>query len=319
MRRALLVGIDHYEWSPLHGCINDAQNMADILGKHYDGTENFYCKTLVSSVEKKVTKALLLKHIQDLFSREADIALFYFSGHGCETALGGCLVTQDATKYSEGVTVSDIITLANSATKIRQILVILDSCHSGHLGAIPTLNNDSAILRKGISILTSSLHNEYSVQKRGENQSLFTSILMEGLKGGAADLLGNVTAASIYNYTEKLLGPWDQRPVFKSHITEMTPLRYCSPKIPRKILRKITEYFPSEKSLLQLDSSYDPELEPRNSINEEIMAHFRLYLSEGLLKPIGVKHLYHAAKDSKPCQLTPLGQFYWKIFERQKV
>ncbi|WP_299246269.1 caspase family protein [uncultured Aquimarina sp.] len=319
MRRALLIGINDYEWAPLSGCVNDANNMEKVLSKHYDDTPNFHCKVLTSSAEKAITKATLMKNIKDLFSREADMALLYFSGHGLHNDLGGWLVTQDAVEYSEGITVNDIVTLANKANKVRQVFIVLDCCHSGNFGTAPILNDSITLLRKGISVLTASLHDQYAVEKKSTNQGLFTSILLEAFKGGAADTLGNVTAASIYDYTEKILGPWDQRPVFKANISEMTPLRYCKPKIEPSTIRELTNYFLEKDQVYDLDPSYDPELEPKNEKNEKIMAHFRKFLAEGLLTPVGDKHLYHAAKNSNGCKLTELGKFYWQIIKIGKI
>jgi len=319
MRRALLVGIDHYSWAPLQGCINDVHNIETVLGEHYDKTTNFHCKKLMSSKKKRVTKHKLMEHIKDLFSREADMALFYFSGHGMYNELGGLLVTQDAVQHNEGITISDIITLANKATNIRQILIILDCCHGGNAGGAPILDDNIAMLRKGVSILTASLHDQYAVEKRTTKEGLFTSILIEGLRGGAADILGDTTPASLYNYTEKILGPWDQRPVFKTHTSAMTTIRNNKPRIDLTTLKEIINYFPQPNYQYHLDPSYDPELEPKNPKNEHIMGHFRQFLAEGLLKPIGEKYLYHAAKYSESCQLTPLGKFYWQIINKNKA
>lgn len=317
MRRALLVGINDYKWAPLRGCVNDVKNMEGVLKEHHNKKENFHCIT-VTSDKCKVTKAKLMGSIQELFSREADMVLLYFSGHGFKNNLGGTLVTQDAVKNAEGINVSDIITIANQSHHIKQVLIILDCCHSGHLGSIPAIDQEKSILRKGISILTASLGSELAVEKKTEKQGLFTSILLEALQGGASNILGWVTAASIYDYVEKILGPWDQRPVFKAHISEMTPLRYCEPKIPDDILKKMTSYFPTVDFQHSLDPSYDEDLEPRDNENELKMEHFRAYLAEGLLVPIGYKYLYRAAENSTGCKLTPLGKFYWKVLNKNK-
>ncbi len=318
MRRALLVGINDYTWAPLKGCINDVYHMKEVLEKHHDNTINFHCKTLLSSDKRRVTKHRLMENIKDLFSREAEMVMLYFSGHGIYNGLGGWLVTQDAVKHAEGITINDIITLANKAHNINQVVIILDCCHSGNAGGVPILNDNIALLRRGVSIISASLYDQYAVEKRDTNQGLFTSILVEALKGGASDILGNTTAAGLYEYTEKILGPWDQRPVFKTHSTEMTSIRRCDPVINKTLLSKLTTYFPEQDYIYNLDSSYDPELEPKHKKNEKIMANFRQYLSAGLLIPVGEKYLYHAAKNNKACQLTPLGKFYWKVLKNNK-
>ena len=44
MKKALVVGIDNYTQRPLHGCCNDADAVAQILGSNADGSPNFSVK-----------------------------------------------------------------------------------------------------------------------------------------------------------------------------------------------------------------------------------------------------------------------------------
>jgi hypothetical protein len=317
-RRALIVGINDYEFAPLKGCVNDAIGMRNVLSKHEneDNDENFACRLLVSS-EIKVTKARLTKEIESLFSREGDIALLYFSGHGAKNDLGSFLVTQDATKYNEGISLSQLIQLANAAKNVREVFIILDSCYSGQMGNSELFEKETAILRKGVSILSSSLENEYSLEKNGEG--LFTSIVIEALNGGAADIIGNVTSTGIYNYVDKILGPWDQRPVFKSHISKLTALKKCKPIIPRSTLTKIINYFSDIDTHLQLDSSFEPSLKPQNEENEKIFKDLQRLVSASLVVPVEEDHMYYAAKNKKTCKLTSYGKLYWRILKKKEL
>ena len=317
-RIALLVGINDYNWvgGQLQGCINDAKNMEKMLSDHHDGAPNFHCKRLTSD-ETRIDQKKLRKSIEELFSREMDIVLFYFSGHGTEKNLDGYLVTQDAEKYKEGVSVSEIINLANSSDKVKEILIVLDCCHSGHLGNIPNMKGEPALLRKGVSILTASLPNEYAVERDG--QGLFTKTILEGFSGGAADTLGNVTAASLYNYVDKMLGPWEQRPVFKSHVTEMTNLRECAPKVSKENIRKLTDYFPDADYNYPLDKSYESTAQPENEEKEAIFNILQKFTAAGLVQPNGEEHMYFAAMNEKSCSLTALGKFYWQQEKNRKI
>src|SRR5437867_2660543 len=104
MRRALCIGIDFYSFGPLGGCVNDAKRMAALLARHEDGSPNFDCRTIVApngGAADVLTRAKLKQAIDQLFKDKADIALFYYSGHGTENNLGGYLVTQDAKTYDE--------------------------------------------------------------------------------------------------------------------------------------------------------------------------------------------------------------------------
>src|SRR5687767_4671595 len=95
---AILVGVDDYPASPLSGCVNDAMQMTALLARHHDDSPNFECKTIVTPKDK-VTRASLKEAVEDLFKRPADVALFFFAGHGTVNNLGGYLVTQDAKRY----------------------------------------------------------------------------------------------------------------------------------------------------------------------------------------------------------------------------
>src|SRR6266487_6688903 len=154
MRRALIVGIDAYPTSPLTGCVNDATAIANILTKHQDRSPNFECKKLLAP-NQNITRPILKQHIEELFSHQADVALFYFSGHGTENNLGGFLVTPDAKQYDEGVPMSDLLTAANQSPA-KEVLIIVDCCHSGALGQLPAISNEYANIREGISILTAT-------------------------------------------------------------------------------------------------------------------------------------------------------------------
>ncbi len=316
MRRALVVGINDYSWSPLKGCINDANVIGDALKEHYDGKPNFHVKRLTSD-KYNITKAQLFRSIKDLFARPADIIIMFFSGHGANGDLGGYLVTQDGEKYSLGVSLNEIVELANMATQINEIIIILDTCYSGVTGNINPMNKNIASIREGVSILASSTQDESSVEKNG--QGLFTSIILEAINGGGADVMGQVTVAGLYNYADKVLGPWQQRPVFKSHVTELSVLKSGTPQISFPQLRLLAKYFPKSDFELQLDPGFEPELEPKNKEKEAIFAILQKFRDCNMLKPIGEKHLYHAAKNSKACGLTDLGKLYWRMITTNQV
>src|SRR5690348_9133069 len=82
-RRALVVGIDDYQFGPLAGCVADATAVSELLERHADGTPNFACRVLLGP-PTTVTRALLMEATEQLFATPADVALFYFSGHGTE-------------------------------------------------------------------------------------------------------------------------------------------------------------------------------------------------------------------------------------------
>lgn len=225
MRRALCVGIDLYTFGELQGCVSDARRMAELLQRHHDGSPNFECKVLVAPVggdTNVVTRPKLRQAIEQLFRDKADVALLHFSGHGTENNLGGYLVTQDAERYDEGLPMTDVLKMANDS-KADEVVILLDCCHSGHMGNVPVVDNNSSLLREGVSIITASRGDQPSVEVEGGG--LLTSLVVDALEGGAADVLGDVTVPSVYASVEAALGAWDQRPLFKSHLSKVIPLR----------------------------------------------------------------------------------------------
>jgi hypothetical protein len=113
VKRALIVGIDDYGDSSLVSCVADARALAPLLERHDDGSKN-YDVALFTSADERIDRARLRSLLGDLFSNAKNMdVLFYFSGHGAETPWGAELVTQDFSEHSLGVSMNDVITLAN--------------------------------------------------------------------------------------------------------------------------------------------------------------------------------------------------------------
>ena len=91
MKRALLVGIDHYPTADdLGGCVADAAALADLLATHADGSPNFSVEMLTStSAQVTITRETLRDALAQLFlnSRDTDL-LFFFAGHGGSSPWG---------------------------------------------------------------------------------------------------------------------------------------------------------------------------------------------------------------------------------------
>jgi hypothetical protein len=316
MRSALLVGIDAYRTSPLNGCVNDARNLEALLSKNDDGSPNYACRLMVAPGET-ITRATLRQAAEELFKTNADSAIFYFSGHGTENNLGGYLVTQDAKTYDEGVHLTDILTFAQDS-KIDHVLILLDSCFSGSFGANPAVSKETLNLREGISVLTASRASEVSLEKDGSG--VFTNLVCGALDGGAADPRGMVTAAGIYSYVDQALGPWDQRPLFKAHVSTLITVRQCSPAVSLDTLRRIPEWFPQAKSKFPLDPAYEWTEKHGDKAKESTFEKLQSLRAARLVEPTGgEQHMYWAAMHSEGCALTPLGRHYWLLAKEQRI
>lgn len=315
MRRALVVGIDDYPFGQLAGCVHDARTVASTLARNDDGSPNFAVK-LCTVPDAQLTRASLRRSIDELFKDETSVALLYFSGHGTENDLGGYLVTPDASAYDEGVALTEVLTLANKSPA-QEVVILLDSCNSGALGSVPTSDSTQTNIREGISVLTACRANQEAIESGGTG--VFTSLVVGALHGGAADVLGNVTVAGLYAYVDESLGPWDQRPLFQSHVSTLVSLRRARPAIEVAILRKLPEWFPEAGAELALDPSFEPEAEPHDQEHERLFGYLQRCCAAELVEPVGEEHMYYAAIHSKGCRLTPLGRHYWRMAHEGRI
>jgi len=319
MRRALCVGIDEYAGGPLRGCVSDAERVAAVLANNYDGSPNFDSRVLTAPVGRGlsvITRAVLRQAIENLFRDKADVALLHFSGHGTVNNLDGYLVTQDAKRYDEGVAMGNILKWANDSSA-GEVSIFLDCCFSGALGNLPAVDNTKAWLREGVSILTASRGDQPSVETGGGG--LFTLLVVDALGGGAADVLGAVTTPSVYAYVEAALGAWDQRPLFKSHVSRLVPLRLCAPPVDRATLRRLPTLFPLPAEALPLDPGYEPTSATPDPAKTAVFKDLQALSRVHLVEPCDAPHMYDAAMHSNACRLTPSGLYYWRLATNNRI
>lgn len=315
-RAAICIGINDYDYvSSLSGCENDASSIHARLSKHHDGSPNVASRLCVSS-ETRLTKAELRRLATELFTKpELEVAVFYFAGHGSRTDSGPFLISQDARDGDEGLAMGDLITKANESTA-RERIIILDCCHAGAIDQLFGSEQNLA-LKKGVSILAASRDTETSQEVGG--RGVFTSKVCDALDGGAADVTGSVTVASVYSYVDQVLALWEQRPLFKANVSRLVSLREAEPAVSKDKLRKLVDYFPTPDFVFQLDPSYEPTAEPHHEENEAVFADLQRFRGARLLTPHGTEHMYYAAMESRACSLTPLGRFYRARVEAAKI
>lgn len=317
MRKALVVGIDYYnQINALFGCVNDAHSVKSVLERNSDGTVNFDVKLLTGTGPAEiVTRSVLRTAAQELFSGDSEIALFYFAGHGHIESTGGYLCASDCVTGDDGVALGDILTFANGS-RARNKIIILDSCHSGIAGN-RTPTEQHAELSEGLTILTASTAEQYATEENGGG--IFTGLLVDALGGAAGNLVGNVTPGSVYAHIDQSLGPWDQRPVFKTNVKSFVSLRQVQAPINLSDLRRITEFFPSPGFEFPLDPGYEPESGNPDPAKTQILAILQKFNRVNLVVPVGATHMYHAAMGSKSCKLTVLGEHYRRLVARNRI
>ncbi|KFJ90995.1 peptidase C14 [Pseudomonas sp. 1-7] len=325
MRKALVVGIDHYaSVSALYGCVNDSFAVKAMLDRHADGSVNFGVKHLTATgPSDSVPRDEFRQAIEELFSGDGEISLLYFAGHGHIEATGGYLCSSDVKTGHDGVSLAEIMTMANQS-RVQNRVVILDSCHSGVAGG-RALQQHVAEISDGVTILTASTAEQYATEENGAG--VFTSLLVDALGGAAANLVGDVTPGGVYAHVDQSLGPWAQRPVFKTNVKRFVSLRKVQPPLELAELRRISEFFPNPGFQFQLDPSYEPErhkswennpegIPAPNPDHNAVFKILQKYNRVGLVVPEGAPHMWHAAMESKFIRLTALGEHYRQLAEK---
>lgn len=324
MKIALIVGINYYPSSnPLFGCVNDAYEVKSVLERNGDGSVNFDVKLLTADSHKdSIDRGKLKDSIETLFKTDAETALFYFAGHGHIEATGGYLLASDCKRGDDGVSLSEILILANTSPAKNKI-IILDSCHSGIAGTPPS-GDQLATLTEGLTVLTASTKDQYASEENGSG--VFTTLLVDALSGSAANLTGDITPGSIYAHIDQSLGAWEQRPVFKTNVKQFVSLRTVSPAIQISDLRLINKFFPSPGFEFNLDPTFEPELKGRDEgmpppilDNTEIFVILQKYNRLNLLVPVKAQNMWNAAMESKSCKLTALGEHYRKLVAKNRI
>jgi hypothetical protein len=303
--------------------------MGRLLERNENGDRNYDIRVATSDTER-IDRGKLRALLRELFdnSRDAEL-LLYFAGHGAQTPWGAELVTQDYSENNLGVSVNDVLALANESPA-RGVAIVLDSCFSGDLGNMPGLQPlglseafaaGRAILREGVTVLAASQATEPAAEAAGHGA--FTRLLLEGLEGAAADHLGHVTALSLYDFTSRAFGAWEQRPVFKSHVTRSSPLRTCKPWIEPRLLRELPMYFPAADARYTMSPAHEgvrpipPGAEP--TPEQAAFDYFKELRNAGLLTTDENKDLYFVALASEDVYLTPLGRYFWTLAHEGKL
>jgi hypothetical protein len=317
VRKSLVVGIDYYtNTSPLYGCVNDAHSVKSLLDRHSDGTVNFAVKLLTGTGPKDlVTRTQLRDSVKELFAGDEETALFFFAGHGHIEATGGYLLSSDSQTGDDGIPLGEILTMSNKS-RVRNKVIVLDSCHSGIAGAPPS-DERIAELSEGMTILTASTASQYASEENGSG--VFTTLFVDALGGAAANLVGDITPGAVYAHIDQSLGPWDQRPVFKTNVKNFVSLRQVQPPISLAELQRITEFFPTPGYEFPLNPSYEPESDNPDEENTVKFRTLQKYNRVNLVVPIDAPHMWHAAMRSKSCKLTVLGEHYRRLVERGRI
>jgi hypothetical protein len=244
---ALVVGIAAYRHlrllpaTVLHDAAAVARALLDPNVCAYDPAN---VRTLLNEA---ATVTALRSALADLARAATDrsTVLFYFSGHGGRIAAGPAhgdyllpvdAVYPDEAALSQSALSAADFTAALRAIPARKLVVVLDCCHAGGLGetkdfksglSSPTLEQLQAGF--GRVILASSLGDEVSWVKPGDDNSVFTKHLLAGLRGGVPAPDGLVRIFDLFHYLQpRVTGEQpNQHPLLKAEVGENFPLALC--------------------------------------------------------------------------------------------
>jgi hypothetical protein len=136
-KKALLIGINYIGTeNALKGCINDIENMRDVLKSEYGYTD---ITIITDMTEMKPTRANIIKELLNLILSDATDLYFHYSGHGSQVKdingdevdkMDECLVPID---YNvNGMILDDELKgLLQCLNSDKKLTIVLDCCHSG--------------------------------------------------------------------------------------------------------------------------------------------------------------------------------------------
>jgi Caspase domain len=244
-RYALVIGVDQYadtQITTLGGASNDARTLANALIQ-YAGFPGEQVTLLASDqpAERQPTRGNILRRLSNLAAviPPDGLLLISFAGHGIERGGQAFLLPADS-QVSNDVdlleqTAINVAQVKDRIKKIgvRQVLIILDACRNDPVGRANADNPLTGAYTRGFNFDTRNRevqafatlyatevgHRAYEYKEK--KQGYFTWVLVEALRGGAANEKGEVTLAGLVKYLQERvprrvlqdLGPGkDQKP-----------------------------------------------------------------------------------------------------------
>lgn len=226
-RFALVIGVDEYQDSQINrlsGATNDAKSLANALVR-YAGFPSDQVILLASDQpqERQPNRGNILQYLSNLRGvvPEDGLLLVSFAGHGIERSGRGFLCPSDA-RIGGSITLLESTAIAVDTvrewirdTGVKQVLIILDACRNDPSGRGDQQNKLTDSFAKNFNFdirnhevtafatlyATDVGHVAYEYKEK--KQGYFTYLLIEGLKGGAANERGEVTLGSLVTYLQE--------------------------------------------------------------------------------------------------------------------
>ena len=212
-RYALIIASDQYEDTGLRRLIapsHDAEALASALRDPAVG--DFDAEVIVNQSSQQVRR-----RIEAFFRdrRRDDLLLLYFSGHGLKDETGRLFLAMTDTErqlLNATAVPARFVHDAIEQTRSLRTVLLLDCCYGGAFARAlsskggPSLHLNDRFGATGSVLLTSSNEMEYAFEDEKlvgtATASVFTRILVEGLRSGDADANGDgyIDVDELYDY-----------------------------------------------------------------------------------------------------------------------
>lgn len=304
----LMVGIDDYGGGipALDACVADAKAVEEVLSKDGFGQAAFSVQRLHGVDMASGANAVAMREALGFSVSNAagHNYVFFFSGHGNVDPIFGLeLVCQDGTVLA----FSEVMTALNGAN-FAQATVILDCCFAGAGGGLPGAEQFS-LLRDNVALIAAA--GRAQVAEEGRELGVFTELLIEGLKGGAADPTGKVFVPRLFNYVLSSLPQNRQQSVLRVSVQVQHTLRQCKPQIPEDDLVILERVFATrDEYKLKPD---DVPTEGRQRERQKRLASLRRLRHAALIESDDERDLSEQAADETRVRLTPLGRYVRRL------
>jgi hypothetical protein len=273
-----VVGIHDYdsrEIPPLPRTVcNDADDVAALL---VDPNRCGYDKANVHSLSgRDATRSAILDRLDRLCTDVSSdsTALLYFSCHGARTTNGEYLLPADtvgsiAQPVEQTAISADEFSDRLHRIPARKLLVILDCCHAAGVAAIkgtgaqPGLSDrfyERLSAGDGRAVLAACAAGEHAVVLRNtDRNSLFTTHLLNGLRGKAATDDGLVKVFGLFEYVQlRVTGAnRNQHPVFKAVVLNNFPVALNLAREKGVVAREPDATFLYDACLAHADEDFD--------------------------------------------------------------
>ena len=185
-RYAICVGINSYINAPnaeLSYAAADASAVCRILSDPTRGNFDEVIELLDEQATKEGLRQKIDLVLQDPRREPDDLVLIYFAGHGIRDNLGDlCLVPHDFSYHSDGsfnfssmLHAKEIEVSVNNC-RSKNIILIIDSCHSGALGRI--LGDIGTRIGTNIFIIGAAQSSEVAAESQQLQHGVFTECLL---------------------------------------------------------------------------------------------------------------------------------------------